>query len=384
MPRPDASILGDCSEQDWIESTLRRRYPTLPSQAHWMQTQFNFTGVDRDPRSLYHPIFTDPAAPAGAPGADGAVERVQKRQSDMDLIFLGTASCIPGTSRGVSCVALRLNWKKGLASVMSSQKRRAGKVDRRNPRGDGGGVENVGGTWLFDCGEGSQIQLQKATNVKTAKITKIFVTHAHGDHSFGLPGILCLIGQGREKNSPPIDIYGPEGLRMWLRTSVRYSVSRIVPPFRVHELKDCPMSPNWKVGPNGRFFNNGQVRTDTWKLNPQPTVEDPLSWLSNLKNIKLEANPLFGEVEGGRDIYPQYDHPKCVDNAPVYVVEEEEDVAVYAAPMAHGVPCVGYVIKEADKAGRLKADLVAPILKRNFQALIDGESLSQLCISVQS
>jgi len=95
----------------------------------------------------------------------------------MDLIFLGTASCIPGTSRGVSCVALRLNWKKGLASVMSSQKRRAGKVDRRNPRGDGGGVENVGGTWLFDCGEGSQIQLQKATNVKTAKITKIFVTH---------------------------------------------------------------------------------------------------------------------------------------------------------------------------------------------------------------
>jgi hypothetical protein len=46
------------------------------------------------------------------------------------------------------------------------------------------------------------------------------------------------MGTDRDKDDPPIDIYGPEGLRMWLRVAIRYSVSRIVPPYRVHELMD--------------------------------------------------------------------------------------------------------------------------------------------------
>lgn len=57
-------------------------------------------------------------------------------------------------------------------------------------------------------------------------------------NSFGLPGLLCLMGTDRDQNDPPIEIYGPEGLRMWLRVAIRYSVSRVVPPYRVHELMD--------------------------------------------------------------------------------------------------------------------------------------------------
>lgn len=207
-------------------------------------------------------------------------------------------------------------------------------------------------------------------------MTKIFITHAHGDHSFGIPGLLCLMGQDRERDAPPVEIYGPEGLRMWLRVAIRYSVSRIVPPYRVHELMDVPMAPEWEVNRrNGRFFYNfGRRRQESsggWHAQGL-AGEDHESWITQCNNMNLEPSTQFGELPGGRDIFPIHDHPLSHDGAPVWEVEDEDDVKVYAAPMSHGVPCLGYVVEEQSLPGRLRDDFVRPIVQRNVDALRDA------------
>ena len=266
-----------------------------------------------------------------------------------------------------------------------------------------------------------QLQIQKTSSVRPSKITKIFLTHAHGDHSFGLPGLLCLMGQdvagGNEAgergpngenvrktkdSKPPVEIYGPEGLRLWLRTAIRYSVSRIVPRYRVHELKDVAMAPEWGYSPKWEkyYFNkqafhelrkNGEThnRQHYWgaandrrkhALNDPRQRGQTTDWMSlcEMGVPGIERSELYGEVEGGRDIYPTYDHPRSSHGAPVWEVEHEggdigdaenKGVKVYAAPMSHGVPCVGYVVEEADRPGRLRSEFVTPICKRNVAAL---------------
>lgn len=69
--------------------------------------------------------------------------------------------------------------------------------------------------FLIDCGEGTQVQLRKA-KAKFSKINHIFISHLHGDHSFGLPGLIASFRLlGRET---PLHIYGPKGIKEMLET----------------------------------------------------------------------------------------------------------------------------------------------------------------------
>src|SRR5664280_2135914 len=61
--------------------------------------------------------------------------------------------------------------------------------------------------FLIDCGEGTQIQLRK-TRIRFAKINHIFISHLHGDHVFGLYGLLSTFSMMRRRN--PIHLYAPE------------------------------------------------------------------------------------------------------------------------------------------------------------------------------
>ena len=225
-----------------------------------------------------------------------------KDASDLEITFLGTASCVPSATRGVSCCALRYD----------------------------------GSTYLFDAGEATQVQAQRTTLVKPGKVEAIFVTHLHGDHTFGLPGLLCLCGQDRDKDDEPIEIFGPEGLRAYVRASLQLTQSRVAAPHVIHELQDVPHR-------------------------PPPGFRPPRGPLVSLRAAG-EAHAAFGEVFEGRSISRDADGGWTCDT-------RSKTLSVRAAPMAHTVPCVGFVVTEADRPGALDVDLVKPILERNIPAL---------------
>ena len=82
---------------------------------------------------------------------------------------------------------------------------------------------------LFDCGEGTQLQLRKA-KFKFQKIDHIFISHLHGDHFLGLVGLLSTFNLlGRKKS---IFIYGPEELHHLLNLTFKSSQSKL--RFQMH------------------------------------------------------------------------------------------------------------------------------------------------------
>lgn len=67
------------------------------------------------------------------------------------------------------------------------------------------------------------------------RITKIFISHLHGDHLFGLPGLLCTVSLNMnpdpQQNLSRVDIYGPRGLRQFLRVTLGLTGSQLLFPY---------------------------------------------------------------------------------------------------------------------------------------------------------
>jgi ribonuclease Z len=120
----------------------------------------------------------------------------------LQITFLGTSSGVPTRARNVSAVAVRLPQRAEF--------------------------------WLLDCGEGTQHQLLRS-EIKTSQLRRIFVTHMHGDHIFGLMGLLASCGMTGDPDQ--IDIYGPKPLHDYLQACSRYSQTRISYPINVHAVQ---------------------------------------------------------------------------------------------------------------------------------------------------
>ena len=87
--------------------------------------------------------------------------------------------------------------------------------------------------FLIDCGEGTQVQLRKH-KIKFSRINHIFISHLHGDHFFGLPGLVSTFRLlGREKE---LHIYGPKGIKEAITLLLKLGDSWTNYPLHFHEL----------------------------------------------------------------------------------------------------------------------------------------------------
>ncbi|MBO1579029.1 MULTISPECIES: ribonuclease Z [Bacillus] len=139
----------------------------------------------------------------------------------MEFVFLGTGAGVPSKGRNVSAIALQL-------------------------------LEERGETWLFDCGEATQHQILH-TSVRPRRIEKIFITHLHGDHIFGLPGLLG--SRSFQGGTTPLTVYGPQGIKQFIEVALSVSTTHVKYPLEIVEITE-----------EGIVFEDTQFSVETKRL----------------------------------------------------------------------------------------------------------------------
>ena len=117
----------------------------------------------------------------------------------LELLFLGTGASVPSRNKATSCIAVR----------------------------------NGSDIILMDCGEGSQRQIM-ISPFSFMKIRAILITHLHGDHVFGLPGLLQTMSLTGRKE--PVTVYGPQGIKRCVETFMTVTEGETVYPLEIVEV----------------------------------------------------------------------------------------------------------------------------------------------------
>lgn len=158
---------------------------------------------------------------------------------------------------------------------------------------------NNGDYLLFDAGEGVQRQL-RIKKVSPMKINDIFLTHWHGDHSLGIPGLIqSMSGNKRIKE---LRIHGPEGTKERLDHLLKSFDFMLTFPIKINEIR-VSTKPKRVARINDLTVNAIKVKHKTACI-AFNVVQDSKRKI-NLKFTKkygLTKHPLLGKLQKGRDI----------------------------------------------------------------------------------
>jgi ribonuclease Z len=183
----------------------------------------------------------------------------------MRIVLLGTSSAVPTLSRGLSSTAL----------------------------------VREGDVFLFDCGEGTQVQLMRST-VRRSRIHSIFIGHLHGDHLYGIAGLLSTLHlDGRET---PLNVFGPEGLRNFLNAAFRTSDMQFSFKLTVQEFPR---------GYRGRVLDEEEFYVDALPLDHsifclgwrfQEKNKPGIFNLEKAQQLGIPRGPLYGQLQHGASV----------------------------------------------------------------------------------
>ncbi|WP_028610657.1 ribonuclease Z [Paenibacillus harenae] len=185
----------------------------------------------------------------------------------MNIWFLGTGAGRPAKHRNVTAIALQL-------------------------------PEPSCGWWLFDAGEATQHQLMR-TPLKLNKLEAVFVTHLHGDHLYGLPGLLS--SRSFVGGVTPVQLFGPPGLKQYIETVYAVSGTQLEYELHIHEITDT----------DGIIWDNGACKVEAGPLEHRVpcmgyrvTEHDQPGKLlvHKLKELGIEAGPLYGKLKQGQSV----------------------------------------------------------------------------------
>jgi len=182
--------------------------------------------------------------------------------------------------------------------------------------------------FLIDCGEGTQVQLRKS-KIKFSRIDHILISHLHGDHFFGLPGLIStfrLLGRTNE-----LHIYGPKGIKEAITLFLKLGDSWTNYPLIFHELTS--MEPEKIYGDDKvsittipldhRIYTNGFLFREQWgerKLNVRAVAKYKIDkcYFQNIKNgkdIVLDNNRVVPNAELSFDPPAPKSYAFCSDTA---------------------------------------------------------------------
>lgn len=253
----------------------------------------------------------------------------------MEIVILGTSSMVPTQDRNHT--ALMLSYKD----------------------------EKI----LFDCGEGTQRQFRYAKLTPT-KLTRILITHWHGDHVLGLPGLFLTLGAQNYQKT--LDIYGPTGTQKNFEQMLNFFPHRKKISYVIHDIERGTVFENEEfmliaapVVHTTRTLAYAFIEKDRWRIKK-----------SFLKKEKIKPGPILKKLQrgdtiiiNGKKITPK-EATEVVKGKKVVLITDTKicDAAVALAQDADILICEATygkdLVKEAEEYKHLTAHHAAEIAKK--------------------
>lgn len=183
----------------------------------------------------------------------------------MRFTFLGTSAGVPTRSRNVTGLALAID-------------------DSRD-------------WYLVDCGEATQHQLLR-TRYSTARLQAVFITHVHGDHCYGLPGLIASANMSGRK--APLTICAPDGIRQFVEAVIEYtdlSALRFPIHFRRSDAADFHYEDERLTVTATELSHRVPCFAYRFEEKPRLVVDHRV-----LEELGVPRGPLWGELQHGHSI----------------------------------------------------------------------------------